>query len=117
MSEPPPFVRGVTRYWAVSPLDESQSKLFPVSRELYFDVRSILNEWAEKLLEVREWEKRFRKIQVNVEGQTILEVLSVLLPRLQAIYAAMNTGKKAPHRKESGLSFSTHGNQQPRIVR
>jgi len=100
MSEPPPFIHGVTRFWAIAPSDHSQNKLFPVSRELYFAVRSILNEWAEKLVDVREWENRFRSIQVNIEGQAITEVISVLLPRLQSLYAPMNTGTSLDLGKE-----------------
>lgn len=92
MSEPPPFVHGVIRFWAIAPLDDSRNKLFPVSRELYFAVRRMLDKCAAKLVNVRECENSFGSTQVNVEGQPITEVLSELLPRLHSIYASMNTG-------------------------
>lgn len=66
---------------------------FPVSRELYFTVRYILGEWTEELVDIRAWENRSRRtVQVNSHGQPIAEALSELIPRLHAMYAAMNTG-------------------------
>src|SRR5271155_4316616 len=66
MSKPPPFIYGVTRFWAIAPSDDSQSKLFPVSRELYFAVRIILKKWTEDLVNLRDWDirKQCRSIQV-----------------------------------------------------
>jgi hypothetical protein len=108
MSKPPPFIYGVTRFWAIAPSDESQSKLFPVSRELYLAVRIILEKWTEDLVDLRDWDirKQSRSIQVNSKGQALTEVLSDVIPRLHAIYTAMNTGTY-PRNLTNG--FSTHG--------
>jgi hypothetical protein len=116
MSKRPPFIYGVTRLWAIAPSDDSQSKLFPVSRKLYFAVRIILEKWTADLVNLRDWDirKQCRSIQVNSEGQVLTEVLSDVIPRLHAIYTAMNTGTPPPSLTNS---FSTHGDQQPEIVR
>ena len=95
MSKPPPFIYGVTRFWAAVPFDEEQRR-FPVSMELYFAVRRILTLRAKKLVDIRELEMKTRKIQVNVHGETVKELLAQLLPRLHALYVAMNSGTNRP---------------------
>ena len=91
MARPPPFVVGEPRFWA-SILSEDEEIHFPVSLELYVAVREVLHKWTSKFREVCEFETKTHQTVLNVHGQPMKEVMTLTIPRLLAIYAAINNG-------------------------
>ena len=95
MSLPPPFVYGSPRFWTTLSLADGSKKQFPVSLELYIAIREVLNSWTTTFCLISK-SKNNPAMSLNLQGQSVKEVMMLTVPRLFNIFVAVNNGMHPP---------------------